>query len=230
MNTETYLKSQGWLGTGHSLDAHTTARGISRPLLVSKKQDVLGLGNKKHNHADQWWMNAFDKSLQSLDTSKKSATGEVQVTQTVKDSALSQAAEKGKVGGWMIEGAQLYKNFVKGEGLQGTYTPPSTTTTSADDSAIDVKMDTKAKRKRDDDDDGRESKAERRQRRAAKKLARAAKQQAKAEKLALKLEGKKTFVETKQERRARKSARKSRKLKVTQGGVKEGRHHERSAD
>jgi hypothetical protein len=45
MNAESYLRAQGWKGSGHSLDA--TGRGIKKPLLISHKQDQLGLGKKK---------------------------------------------------------------------------------------------------------------------------------------------------------------------------------------
>ena len=40
MDASSYLKRHGWRGDGHSLDH--TGRGIRKPLLVSKKVDVLG--------------------------------------------------------------------------------------------------------------------------------------------------------------------------------------------
>ncbi|KAF1955168.1 hypothetical protein CC80DRAFT_493111 [Byssothecium circinans] len=100
MDASAYLVKQGWLGTGHSLD--TSGRGIKRPLLISHKQDQLGLGKRKAAHTadDQWWMRAFDESLKNIGTGK--------------ESTLSQVREKG------INRGGLYGFFVKGEGLAGT--------------------------------------------------------------------------------------------------------------
>jgi len=70
MNAEAYLRKQGWQGSGHSLDK--TGRGIKKPLLIAHKNDQLGLGKKKAAHTtdDQWWLRAFDQSLQSIGTGK----------------------------------------------------------------------------------------------------------------------------------------------------------------
>jgi hypothetical protein len=71
MNAEAYLRKQGWQGSGHSLDS--TGRGIKKPLLISHKQDQLGLGKKKAAHTtdDQWWMRAFDASLKTIGSGKE---------------------------------------------------------------------------------------------------------------------------------------------------------------
>jgi hypothetical protein len=100
MDASAILRKQGWQGTGHSLD--TTGRGIKRPLLISHKQDQLGLGTKKaaHKADDQWWMRAFDESLANIGSGK--------------ESTLSQVRTKG------INRGGLYGFFVKGEGLAGT--------------------------------------------------------------------------------------------------------------
>ncbi|RAL68151.1 hypothetical protein DID88_008861 [Monilinia fructigena] len=71
MNAHALLTSQGWRGTGHSLHHSSDTIGLSRPLLVSKKDNVLGVGKKQHKTSDMWWMNAFDASLKGLDTSKE---------------------------------------------------------------------------------------------------------------------------------------------------------------
>jgi hypothetical protein len=70
MNAEAYLRKQGWQGSGHSLDQ--SGRGIKKPLLIAHKNDQLGLGKKKAAHTtdDQWWLRAFDQSLQSIGTGK----------------------------------------------------------------------------------------------------------------------------------------------------------------
>ena len=71
MNADAYLRKQGWKGSGHSLDL--TGRGIKKPLLIAHKQDQLGLGKKKAAYTtdDQWWMRAFDQSLQSIGTGQE---------------------------------------------------------------------------------------------------------------------------------------------------------------
>ncbi|KAI9785972.1 MAG: hypothetical protein M1839_008238 [Geoglossum umbratile] len=112
MDAAKYLKSQGWLGAGHTL---STGKGLSKPLLVSQKSDVLGLGKKKHNHADQWWARAFDDSLDGLEVRQgdigADGTKGVTVKQTKKDGILE---------GLLAGKGSLYSMFVKGEGLIGT--------------------------------------------------------------------------------------------------------------
>jgi nucleolar protein TMA23 len=99
MDTTAYLKRQGWKGDGHSLDH--SGRGIRKPLLVSKKIDVLGVGLNKHAAvSDQWWMRAFDEGLKSLGSGK--------------DTALANVQKHG------IHLGSLYSRFVKGEGVAGT--------------------------------------------------------------------------------------------------------------
>ncbi|GAB7355157.1 hypothetical protein MBLNU459_g5726t1 [Dothideomycetes sp. NU459] len=99
MDASAYLMKHGWRGTGHSLD--TSNNGLKRPLLISKKVDVLGVGINKHDViADQWWLKAFDSGLRDFGTGKKSLLAQV------KDHGI-------KRGG-------LYGRFVKGEGVPGT--------------------------------------------------------------------------------------------------------------
>ena len=75
MDAAAILKGHGWRGSGHSLDNH--GRGIVKPLLISNKQDVLGVGKKKpaYNVSDQWWMRAFDESLKELGSGTKVRQG-----------------------------------------------------------------------------------------------------------------------------------------------------------
>lgn len=118
MDATAYLTRQGWLGAGHSLQPG--GRGIKKPLLVSKKRNVLGLGKKLHDsHADQWWARTFDSSLKSLAVDKDQPTGTHHVT--VGGSGALEMVQKGGVKG--VGKAGLYGNFVRGEGLSGTLTP-----------------------------------------------------------------------------------------------------------
>lgn len=99
MDASRYLLNQGWRGEGHSLD-HTN-RGIKKPLLVSKKVDVLGVGLNKHaSVSDQWWLRAFDEGLKNFGSGKESALAQVQ-----------------KHG---VHRGGLYAGFVKGEKLEGS--------------------------------------------------------------------------------------------------------------
>ncbi|KAL8765029.1 MAG: hypothetical protein Q9209_007755 [Squamulea sp. 1 TL-2023] len=112
MDAAVYLTNQGWRGSGHALQPN--GKGISKPLLVSKKTNLLGVGKKAHDaHADQWWLRAFDETLKSLNdkiTSKE-------ITSTPSEAnvkPLSIAATR-----WTTNG-DLYGGFVRGEGLRGT--------------------------------------------------------------------------------------------------------------
>jgi len=118
MDAIAYLTRQGWLGTGHSL--HPTGRGIKKPLLVSQKSNVLGIGKKKHDaHADQWWARTFDAGLKNLDVGRSPSTG---ATGSVKAGARGQL-DMLKAGGHKWAGNRgLYAGFVRGEGLSGTIT------------------------------------------------------------------------------------------------------------
>ncbi|GAM87270.1 hypothetical protein ANO11243_052920 [Dothideomycetidae sp. 11243] len=100
MNAEAYLRKHGWAGTGTSLHPHKSS-SLKKPLLVSKKVDVLGLGlNRNDNLSDQWWLRAFDSSLRALGTGQKGMLHDVQ-----------------KMG---VQRGGLYGRFVRGEGLRGT--------------------------------------------------------------------------------------------------------------
>lgn len=126
MDTNAYLKRHGWRGDGHSLD--TTDRGIRRPLLVSKKVDMLGVGLNKHAAvSDQWWMRAFDEGLKNLGSGTKST--------------LANVREKG------VHFGGLYGRFVKGETVEGTIK-------SEEDKAKKAEGKAGSKRKRDSGDDG----------------------------------------------------------------------------
>ena len=137
MDTTGYLTRQGWRGTGHAL--HPTGRGIKKPLLISQKTNVLGIGKKKHDvHADQWWARAFDSSLKDLSVGKVEE-GKLQSRDIVVADGLGIGEGKGQdvevlvkrrewgqldmlnAGGgkWVAKGG-LYGGFVKGQGLIGT--------------------------------------------------------------------------------------------------------------
>lgn len=143
MDAAGLLKKQGWRGLGHSLDSNN--KGLRKPLLVSKKVDVLGVGiNKADVIQGQWWLKAFDSSLKDFGTGKKS------ILANVKDHGI-------KRGG-------LYGRFVQGEGVPGTIgvvDPKVASLASAVGPATGVK------RKAEDDED--EDKVEKKKAKKEKK-------------------------------------------------------------
>ncbi len=113
MNASAYLAAQGWRGEGHAL--HHSGRGITKPILVAQKQNVLGLGKKKHDaHADQCWARAFDDTLKGLNTTENKE-GRTEGVSLGKSAEALQVMEKGPGKG------ALYSNFVRGQSLVGTW-------------------------------------------------------------------------------------------------------------
>ncbi|KAK0919667.1 hypothetical protein LTR91_012209 [Friedmanniomyces endolithicus] len=99
MDANDYLRKEGWLGDGHPLDH--TGKGIKKPLLVSKKVDVLGVSLNKHAAvSDQWWLRAYDQGLKDFGTGKENLLGQVQ-----------------KHG---VARGGLYGRFVRGDAVPGT--------------------------------------------------------------------------------------------------------------
>ena len=118
MDPEAYLTNQGWRGYGHPL--HYSGRGIIKPLNLSQKANIFGVGKKQHDaHADQWWARAFDDTLKGLNTSNTEATGKIErvsvgsIAQPLPCVGIGEAKSIAIVG-------NLYSNFVRGESLSGT--------------------------------------------------------------------------------------------------------------
>ncbi|KAJ4397593.1 hypothetical protein N0V93_001826 [Gnomoniopsis smithogilvyi] len=215
MDAHALLTSQGWRGSGHSLHKTDDSIGLARPILVSRKNNSLGIGRKNHVTSDQWWLNAFDEQLKSLDTSNKTSVVQTKKNTTKLEGLLTHGAGK-------YTGANaLYACFVSGGFLQGTLQTEDDQSTDATPEAevVPVKKETKEER--------RARKEEKRRRKAAK----LAKQSAvvskvpetpkskhtakdKSESKKDKKSGRKTdTVETKEERRARKEAKRKEKAK-----------------
>ena len=148
MNASQYLKNHGWQGSGHSLDGN--GRGLKKPLLVSKKVDVLGVGLNKHAAvSDQWWLRAYDQGLKTLGTGA--------------ESALAQAQKHG------VNRGGLYGRFVKGEGMPGSIGEsilPSSTPAEAK-AAVEIKKTSdNGMLPTPQDSDAQEEKAERKRKRS----------------------------------------------------------------
>lgn len=214
MNAHALLTSQGWRGTGHSLHHSSDTIGLSRPLLVSKKDNVLGVGKKQHKTSDMWWMNAFDASLKGLDTSKE---GQIKVQE---GGGLEMVVKGGSK--WVGGKGGLYSFFVRGETVGGTIEDKKK-------AVVDIivgeekgeKGKGKGKEKKRKGDERRESKEERRARKEKKRADRARKAAAadavkvKPEKGAKAQSAKSTDsekTEMKEERRERKERKRQKKL------------------
>ncbi|CAG8981526.1 hypothetical protein HYALB_00003099 [Hymenoscyphus albidus] len=175
MNAHALLTSQGWRGTGHSLHPTSDNTGLSRPLLVSRKDNTLGVGKKQHRTSDMWWMNAFDSSLKSLDTSK-----EGQVVQTNTSGSLDMVKKGGGKYVGTDVGKGLYACFVRGECLSGTI---EETKVEAVSEGAESEESERPKKRRKSERAGEETKEERRARKIARRAARAEKTAAKQEKV-----------------------------------------------
>lgn len=201
MDARALLTSQGWRGSGHSLHKSDDSIGLAKPILASRKDNTLGIGRKNHVTSDQWWLNAFDEQLKSLDTSNK--TSIVQTKKNTKlDSLLTAGAGKYK-------GANaLYACFVSGGTLEGSLIWKSegeSTDTTPEAEAAPVRTETKQERRA-----RRAEKKRRKAEKSAKKLAKKA-AKSKSKKESKKSSTKRAESETKEERRARKEAKRKRR-------------------
>jgi nucleolar protein TMA23 len=117
MNSSAYLVKHGWLGKGHPL--HPNGHGIKKPLLISKKCELLGVGKKKHDiYEDQWWARIFDSTLEQV---RLGTDNNVAKRKTL--SAAPRGRNCNGIGYKMFNtfgSGNLYDNFVRGEGLVGT--------------------------------------------------------------------------------------------------------------
>jgi nucleolar protein TMA23 len=188
MDASQYLKNHGWQGSGHSLDGN--GRGLKKPLLVSKKVDVLGVGLNKHAAvSDQWWLRAYDQGLQTLGTGK--------------ESALAQAQKHG------VNRGGLYGRFVKGEGVPGTlgqYLVPTSTSDAAKLVVEVKKVPANGMLPTPQDSDAQEEKAERKRKRSDKSEEKKSKRKTESGK-----EKKSTDCDDKAAKKAKKDAKKAAK-------------------
>lgn len=225
MDAHALLTSQGWRGSGHSLHKTDDAIGLAKPILASRKNNTLGIGRKNHVTSDQWWLNALDEQLKSLDTS-----GKTSIVQTKKNTKLEGLLTAGA--GKYTGANALYACFVSGGLLQGTLKTDedgeSTDATPEAELPVPVRKETKEERR---------ARKEKKRRRKAEKLAKQTavaaaaanavelrkskdKSISKKEKKAAK---KTSSLETKEERRARKeSKRKLKEKKEKRSKVAEG--------
>jgi nucleolar protein TMA23 len=113
INASQHLTSLGWAGPGHSLDSHTSKRGLSRPLLVTHKQNTRGLGSRsaKERQADQWWLNAFDAALRQANTTEGKTNGVSNDGPSALERVRDYGVGKGGLYGWFKKGEVIGSTF-----------------------------------------------------------------------------------------------------------------------
>ena len=125
MDAPAYLSRYGWRGNGYSLDL--TGHGIVEPLLISHKNDLLGVGKHKFDaHTNQWWIRSFDETVKKLRIGHKSDLADFENVQSTPKSPLRSPDEpaqlrpvQSKSSTYTVAHA-LYTSFVQGESLTGT--------------------------------------------------------------------------------------------------------------
>ncbi|EFW99431.1 hypothetical protein CMQ_7799 [Grosmannia clavigera kw1407] len=132
MDAHGLLRSQGWRGLGYTLHATDDNVGLARPLLLSRKDDRLGLGSQSvHSQAaatNQWWLDAFDQQLKGLTAGKAAPANTPNATAVTRLELLS----AGGRGSNKYRGAYgLYASFVRGGLIEGTISSPITTSTNS---------------------------------------------------------------------------------------------------
>lgn len=186
MDAHALLSSQGWRGTGHSLHKTDDSIGLAKPLLLNRKDNTKGLGQKQHFTSDQWWMNAFDEQLKGIDTSKNG-----KVVQTVTTGKLNIIDKNlGKY--------SVYSTFVRGGFLEGTLDRLNIKDSSVESS--ETESSDQQEDKSSKDKPRKETKEEKKARKEAKrkrKEARATKRAEKAARRELKLKSKKSSKSSK---------------------------------
>ncbi|KAJ5131249.1 uncharacterized protein N7515_007288 [Penicillium bovifimosum] len=194
MDAQAYLIKHGWSGPGNPLNPNPRpgahgGLGLTRPLLVSRKANNHGVGKKTtKDPTNQWWLRGFEDALKGIGNDSFEATS------ARESNALT---------------SELYRHFVRGEGLAGTLDGvKKEATVSASTSTATT---SKSKRKREDGEEKsdrkarklekakrKEEKAKRKEERRLKRVAKVERREKKiAERIAKK--AKKELVRTAEE-------------------------------
>ncbi|CAI7636571.1 unnamed protein product [Penicillium pancosmium] len=194
MDAQAYLMRHGWSGPGTPLNPNQRpgphgGLGLTRPILVARKQNNHGVGKKTtKDPTNQWWLRGFEDALKGVGDDSYEAT-----------SARSNNALT----------SELYRHFVRGTGLSGTINEKKTTEVTKLETK--EKSKSKSKRKRDSDEedsDRRVRKEEKAARKEEKRKRRKVDEDTTESSEASGLEKRK---ESKEERRARRKAKKEEK-------------------
>lgn len=105
MDAQAYLIRHGWSGPGNPLNPNSKHHphgglGLTRPILVSRKNNNHGVGKKTtKDPTNQWWLRGFEDALKGVGTEQRDNGGGSSAN------ALT---------------SELYRFFVRGEVLEGT--------------------------------------------------------------------------------------------------------------
>ncbi|CAL5866817.1 uncharacterized protein PFLUO_LOCUS1027 [Penicillium psychrofluorescens] len=144
MDAQAYLIRHGWSGPGNPLNPNQRpgphgGLGLTRPILVARKQNNHGVGKKTtKDPTNQWWLRGFEDALKGI--------GEENADADRSNNALT---------------SELYRFFVRGTGLAGTIAEREEQRRKAE-----TKVEGKRKREAEDDEDRqakREKKAARKE-------------------------------------------------------------------
>ncbi|KAH8698818.1 hypothetical protein BGW36DRAFT_376790 [Talaromyces proteolyticus] len=169
MDAQAYLIRHGWTGPGNPLNPNRRpgthgGLGLTRPLLISRRENKVGIGKKSNKDpTNQWWLRGFEEALRGVG----------------QDGVATSAGSEGN--SLTRNGSELYKFFVRGEVIPGTLEGVGerlATEVAAEEPEKKKKSKSEKKRKRGDgqsednnDDDGdRKRKEEKRKKRKLKDL------------------------------------------------------------
>ncbi|CAI7567402.1 unnamed protein product [Penicillium manginii] len=191
MDAQAYLMRHGWSGPGNPLNPNQRpgphgGLGLTRPILVARKQNNHGVGKKTtKDPTNQWWLRGFEDALKGVGDDSYEAT-----------SARSNNALT----------SELYRHFVRGSGLAGTINEKKTT--EAKIAEPNEKSKSKSKRKRESDEDDSDRRA-RKEEKAARKEEKRKRRKVDGDTIeSSETSGSEKRKESKEERRARRKAKK----------------------
>lgn len=200
MDAQAYLIRHGWSGPGNPLNPNQRpgphgGLGLTKPILVARKQNNHGVGKKTtKDPTNQWWLRGFEDALKGMGEDKSTSMGS--------SNALT---------------SELYRHFVRGECLAGTIEQKK-----VDEMKEKPKSKSKSKRKRDseDEDERRVKKEEKAARKEEKRKRRKVKEDVETTESTTvsssDLSGSEKRKESKEEHRLRKLEKKQRKQRKSE--------------
>lgn len=192
MDAQAYLMRHGWSGPGNPLNPNQRpgphgGLGLTKPILVARKQNNHGVGKKTtKDPTNQWWLRGFEDALKGVGDESPSAVS------AKTNNALT---------------SELYRFFVRGEGLAGTLDREKMNATVE-------KSQSKSKRKRDSEEDvDRHARKEEKAARKEEKRKRRKIKEAEGSDLASSSGSVDKPTESKEERRLRRKEKKEKKAR-----------------
>lgn len=196
MDAQAYLMRHGWGGPGNPLNPNQRpgshgGLGLTKPILVARKQNNHGVGKKTtKDHTNQWWLRGFEDALKGVGDDSYEATS------AKTSNALT---------------SELYRFFVRGQGLAGTIHDKKTSDVKGAELDKKEKSKSKSKRKRDTDDEDSDSRA-RKEEKAARKEKKSKRRKVDGDVTeSSETSGSEKRKESKEERRARRKEKKEKK-------------------